>query len=128
MELTNQNLKSELERLGRSLESARCREEELEAELRDSSLEAESLTRGREEALLEVTRLEHEKEACQAELDGQRREQRQREREMARLRQQLESTTSALEHGNQRACSLEAQNRYRYTAELSLNIMYSPLS
>nr|XP_055034436.1 coiled-coil domain containing 88A [Misgurnus anguillicaudatus] len=118
LELTNQNLKSELERLGRSLESARRREEELEAELRDSSLEAESLTRGREEALLEVTRLEHEKEACQAEMDVQRREQRQREREMARLRQQLESTTSALEHGNQRACSLEAQNR-RICQELS---------
>lgn len=74
-------------------------------------MEVESLTRGREEALLEVMRLEQEKEACQTELDSQRREIRQREREMARLRQQLESTTSALEHGNQRACSLEAQNR-----------------
>lgn len=115
MELTNQNLKADLERLGRTLESTRRREEELEAELRDSGLEADSLTRGREEALLEVTRLEQEKEACQTELDGQRREQRQKEREMARLRQQLESTTSALEHSNQRACSLETQNRYRQT-------------
>ncbi|XP_048032357.1 coiled-coil domain containing 88A [Megalobrama amblycephala] len=118
LELTNQNLKAELERLGRTLESARRHEEELQAELRESGVEAESLTRGREEALLEVTRLEQEKEACQAELDSQRRELRQREREMARLRQQLESTTSALEHGNQRACSLEAQNR-RMCQELS---------
>ncbi|XP_067244890.1 coiled-coil domain containing 88A isoform X1 [Chanodichthys erythropterus] len=118
LELTNQNLKAELERLGRTLESARRHEEELQAELRESGVEVESLTRGREEALLEVTRLEQEKEACQAELDSQRRELRQREREMARLRQQLESTTSALEHGNQRACSLEAQNR-RMCQELS---------
>ncbi|XP_051515017.1 girdin-like isoform X2 [Myxocyprinus asiaticus] len=118
LELINQNLKADLERLGRSLESAKRCEEEMETELRESSLEVESLTRGREEALLEVTRLEQEKEACQAELDSQRREQRQREREMARLRQQLESTTSALEHGNQRACSLEAQNR-RLGQELS---------
>ncbi|XP_057204958.1 coiled-coil domain containing 88A [Triplophysa rosa] len=118
LELTNQNLKADIERLGRTLESARRREEELEAELRDSGLEAESLTRGREEALLEVTRLEQEKEACQVELDGQRREQRQKERELARLRQQLESTTSALEHSNQRACNLEAQNR-RMCQEIS---------
>ncbi|XP_056113261.1 coiled-coil domain containing 88A [Rhinichthys klamathensis goyatoka] len=118
LELTNQNLKADLERLGRTLESARRHEEELQAELRESGVEAESLTRGREEALLEVTRLEQEKEACQAELDSQRREQRQREREMARLRQQLESTTSALEHCNKRACSLEAQNR-RMCQELS---------
>ncbi|XP_052010341.1 girdin-like [Xyrauchen texanus] len=118
LELINQNLKADLERLGRNLESAKRCEEEMEAELRESSLEVESLTRGREEAILEVTRLEQEKESCQAELDSQRRDQRQREREMARLRQQLESTTSALEHGNQRACSLEAQNR-RLGQELS---------
>ncbi|KAI4904158.1 hypothetical protein NFI96_013825 [Prochilodus magdalenae] len=111
LELTNQTLKAELERLGRSLESARRREEELEAELRESGLEVESVSKGRDQAVLEVTRLEQEKEACQSELDSQRREQRQREREMARLRQQLESTTSALEHGNQRACSLELQHR-----------------
>ncbi|XP_067313377.1 coiled-coil domain containing 88A isoform X2 [Pseudorasbora parva] len=118
LELTNQNLKADLERLGRTLESARRHEEELQAELRESSVEAESLTRGREESQLEVTRLEQEKEACQAELDSQRRELRQKEREMARLRQQLESTASALEHGNKRACSLEAQNR-RMCQELS---------
>uniref|UniRef100_A0A8C1TX60 Coiled-coil domain containing 88B n=1 Tax=Cyprinus carpio TaxID=7962 RepID=A0A8C1TX60_CYPCA len=118
LELTNQNLKADLERLGRTLESARRHEEELQAELRESGVEVESLTRGREEALLEVMRLEQEKESCQAELDSQRRELRQREREMIRLRQQLESTTSALEHGNQRACSLEAQNR-RMCQEIS---------
>uniref|UniRef100_A0A672MUX2 Girdin-like n=1 Tax=Sinocyclocheilus grahami TaxID=75366 RepID=A0A672MUX2_SINGR len=118
LELTNQNLKADFERLGRTLESARRHEEELQAELRESGVEMESLTRGREEALLEVMRLEQEKESCQAELDSQRRELRQREREMIRLRQQLESTTSALEHGNQRACSLEAQNR-RMCQEIS---------
>uniref|UniRef100_A0A8B9KM88 Girdin-like n=1 Tax=Astyanax mexicanus TaxID=7994 RepID=A0A8B9KM88_ASTMX len=118
LELTNQTLKSELERLGRSLESARRREEELEAELKESGLEVESLNRRHDQAMLEVTRLEQEKEACQSELDSQRREQRQREREMARLRQQLESTASALEHGNQRACSLELQHR-RVCQELS---------
>ncbi|XP_066505286.1 coiled-coil domain containing 88A [Hoplias malabaricus] len=111
LELTNQTLKAELERLGRSLESARRREEELEGELKESGLEAESLSKGRDQAMLEVTRLEQEKEVCQSELDSQRRELRQKEREMARLRQQLESTTSALEHGNQRACSLELQHR-----------------
>ncbi|KAJ8282834.1 hypothetical protein COCON_G00053530 [Conger conger] len=76
LELANQTLKAEAERLGRSLES-----------------------------------LEQEKEALQGQLDGQRREQRQRERDAARLRQQLESTASALEHSNQRACSLEAESR-----------------
>lgn len=111
IELINQNLKADLERLGRTLESSKRHEEELQAELRESGVEAESLARGREEALLEVSRLEQEKEACQAELESQRRELRQREREMARLRQQLESTSSALEHGHQRACSLEANNR-----------------
>ncbi|XP_053487045.1 coiled-coil domain containing 88A [Ictalurus furcatus] len=111
LELTNQTLKAELERLGRSLDSARRREEELEAELRESGLEIESLSKRRDEAMLEVTRLEQDKEVCQSELDSQRREQRQKEREMARLRQQLESTASALEHGNQRACSLEIQYR-----------------
>ena len=58
-----------------------------------------------------MARLEQEKEALQGQLDSQRREQRQREREVARLRQQLESTASALEHSNQRACSLEAEHR-----------------
>ncbi|XP_060784059.1 coiled-coil domain containing 88A isoform X2 [Neoarius graeffei] len=111
LELTNQTLKAELERLGRSLDSAHRREEELEAELRESGLEIESLSKRRDEAMLEVTRFEQEKEVCQSELDSQRREQRQKEREMARLRQQLESTASALEHGNQRACSLELQHR-----------------
>ncbi|XP_052471181.1 girdin isoform X1 [Carassius gibelio] len=118
LEMTNQNLKADLERLGRTLESARRHEEELQTELQESGVEVESLTRGREEALLEVMRLEQEKESCQTELDSQRRELRQREREMIRLRQQLESTTSALEHGNQRACSLEAQNR-RMCQEIS---------
>lgn len=113
LELTNQTLKAELERLGRSLDSAHRREEELEAELRESGLEIESLSKRRDEAMLEVTRFEQEKEVCQSELDSQRREQRQKEREMARLRQQLESTASALEHGNQRACSLELQHRFR---------------
>ncbi|XP_046706180.1 coiled-coil domain containing 88A isoform X2 [Silurus meridionalis] len=111
VELNNQTLKAELERLGRNLDSARRREEELEAELKESSFEIDSLSKRRDEAMLEVSRLEQEKEACQSELDCQRREQRQKEREMARLRQQLESTTSALEHANQRACSLELQHR-----------------
>ncbi|GAA6064877.1 coiled-coil domain containing 88A isoform X1 [Tachysurus ichikawai] len=111
LELTNQTLKAELERLGRSLDSAHRREEELEVELKESGLEIESLGKRQDEAMLEVARLEQEKEGCQSELDSQRREQRQKEREMARLRQQLESTASALEHGNQRACSLELQNR-----------------
>lgn len=113
LELTNQTLKAELERLGRSLDSAHRREEELEVELKESGLEIESLGKRQDEAMLEVARLEQEKEGCQSELDSQRREQRQKEREMARLRQQLESTASALEHGNQRACSLELQNRFR---------------
>ncbi|XP_072519672.1 coiled-coil domain containing 88A [Salminus brasiliensis] len=118
LELTNQTLKADLERLGRSLESARRREEELETELKESGLEVDSLNRRQDQVMLEVTRLEQEKEACQSELDSHRREQRQREREMARLRQQLESTASALEHGNQRACSLELQHR-RVCQELS---------
>ncbi|TRY54743.1 hypothetical protein DNTS_031266 [Danionella cerebrum] len=118
LELTNQNLKADLERLNRTLDSARRHEEDLQAELKDSNQEAESLIKGREQALLEVTRLEQEKEACQAELEHQRRQIRQQEREIARLRQQLESTTSALEHGNQRACSLETQNR-RMCQEIS---------
>ncbi|XP_076148369.1 coiled-coil domain containing 88A isoform X1 [Alosa pseudoharengus] len=111
LELTNQTQKAELERLSRGLESARRREEELEAELRESGLEAESSARARDQALLEASRLETEKETLQGQLDGQRREQRQREREATRLRQQLESTTSALEHSNKRACSLEAEHR-----------------
>ncbi|KAJ8246944.1 hypothetical protein GJAV_G00257040 [Gymnothorax javanicus] len=112
LELANMTLKSEVDRLGRSLESSRRREEELGVELREAGLEAESLGRGRDQAALEAARLEQEKEALQNELDGQRREGRQRERELARLRQQLESTASALEHSNQRACSLEAENRH----------------
>lgn len=112
MELTVQTLRSELERQGRSLETSRRREEELDAELREATLEAQSLARARDQALLEASRLEQEKEVCQSELDGQRKEGRQREREAARLRQQLESTTLALEHSNQRARALDAEHRY----------------
>ncbi|XP_064182210.1 coiled-coil domain containing 88A [Anguilla rostrata] len=112
LELANRTLKAEVERLGRSLESSRRREEELGAELREAGLEAEALGRGRDQAALEAARLEQEKEALQNQLDAQSRESRQREREVARLRQQLESTASALEHSNQRACSLEAENRH----------------
>lgn len=112
LELTVQTLRSELERQGRSLESSRRREEELEAELREATLEAESLARARDQALLEASRLEQEKEACQSELDGQRKEGRQREREAGRLRQQLESTTLALEHSNQRTCTQDSEHRY----------------
>ncbi|KAG7464519.1 hypothetical protein MATL_G00166490 [Megalops atlanticus] len=111
LELTNQSLKAEVERLGRSLESSRRREAELEAELREAGLEAESLGRVRDQAVLEAARLEQEKEVFQSQLDAHRREGRQREREAARLRQQLESTASALERSNQRACSLEAEHR-----------------
>lgn len=104
-----------MERQGRSLETSRRREEELEAELREATLEAESLARARDQALLEASRLEQEKEVCQSELDGQRKEGRQREREAGRLRQQLESTTLALEHSNQRACALDAEHRYTHS-------------
>lgn len=111
LELTVQTLTSDLERQSRSLESSRRREEELEAELREATLEAESLARARDQALLEASRLEQEKEACQSELDGQRKQGRQRERETGRLRQQLESTTLALEHSNQRACAQDSERR-----------------
>ncbi|KAI2656972.1 Girdin [Labeo rohita] len=91
--------KADLERLGRTLESAKRHEEELQAELRESGVEAESLTRGREEALLDVMRLEQEKEACQAELDSQRRELRQREREIRMCQElsQLKETCAQFE-------------------------------
>lgn len=115
LELTTKTLRAELERQGRSLETSRRREEELEAELREATLEAESLARARDQALLEASRLEQEKEVCQSELDGQRKEGRQREREAGRLRQQLESTTLALEHSNQRACALDAEHRYTHS-------------
>lgn len=115
LELTTQTLRAELERQGRSLETSRRREEELEAELREATLEAESLARARDQALLEASRLEQEKEVCQSELDGQRKEGRQRVREAGRLRQQLESTTLALEHSNQRACALDAEHRYTHS-------------
>ncbi|XP_029021047.1 coiled-coil domain containing 88A [Betta splendens] len=111
LELNTQTLRAELERQGRSLETSRRREEELEAELREAAREAGVLARARDQALLEVSRLEQEKEACQSELDGQRKEGRQRERAAARLRQQLESTTLALEHSNQRARALDAEHR-----------------
>lgn len=111
LELTVQTLRSELERQVRSLETSRRREEELETEIREASLEAQSLARARDQALLEVSRVEQEKEVCQAELDAQRKEGRQREREAARLRQQLESTTLALEHSNQRARTLDSEHR-----------------
>lgn len=112
LELTVHTLRSELDRQGRSLETSRRRELELEAELREATLEAESLARLRDQALLEASRLEQEKEVCQSELDGQRKEGRQREREAARLRQQLESTTLALEHSNQRGRALDSEHRY----------------
>ncbi|XP_027865293.1 coiled-coil domain containing 88A [Xiphophorus couchianus] len=111
LELTIQTLRAELERQGRSLETSRRREEQLEAELHEATLEAKSLVRARDQALLEASRLEQEKDLCQSELDGERKEGRQREREAARLRQQLESTTLALEHSNQRACALDAEHR-----------------
>lgn len=112
LELTVHTLRSELDRQGRSLETSRRRELELEAELRETTLEAESLARLRDQALLEASRLEQEKEVCQSELDSQRKEGRQREREAARLRQQLESTTLALEHSNQRGRALDSEHRY----------------
>uniref|UniRef100_A0A3Q3JM14 Uncharacterized protein n=1 Tax=Monopterus albus TaxID=43700 RepID=A0A3Q3JM14_MONAL len=115
LELTTQTLKLELERQGRSLETSRRREVELEAELREATLEVESLARARDQALLEASRLEQEKEVCQSELNVQRKEGRQREREIARLRQQLESTTLALEHSNQRARALDAEHRCTHT-------------
>ncbi|KAJ3587991.1 hypothetical protein NHX12_011585, partial [Muraenolepis orangiensis] len=96
-ELSNQSLRAELERQGRSLEASRRREAELEGELREAALEAEGLARGRDQALLDASRLEREKEACGEELEGQQKEGRQRERQAARLRQQLESTALALE-------------------------------
>uniref|UniRef100_A0A3Q2Z3Z1 Coiled-coil domain containing 88B n=1 Tax=Hippocampus comes TaxID=109280 RepID=A0A3Q2Z3Z1_HIPCM len=105
--LTSQTLKAELERQGRALETSRRREEELEAEVRDAGLETQTTARARDQALLDVSRLEQEKEACQSELDGLRKEARQRERETARLRQQLESTNVALEHSNQRVRALD---------------------
>ncbi|KAM9849461.1 coiled-coil domain containing 88A isoform 2-T2 [Aulostomus maculatus] len=111
LETNTQTLRAELERQGRSLETSRRREEELEAELREATLVAESLVRVRDQALLEVSRLEQEKEACQSELDDQRKEGRQRKREATRLRQQLESTTLALEHSNKRARALDAEHR-----------------
>ncbi|XP_015240134.1 PREDICTED: girdin-like [Cyprinodon variegatus] len=111
LELTTQTLRAELERQGRSLDASRRREEQLEAELREAILEAESLVRARDQALLETSRLEQEKDVCQSELDRERKEGRQREREATRLRQQLESTTLALEHSNQRACALDAEHR-----------------
>ncbi|KAM7000797.1 coiled-coil domain containing 88A [Tautogolabrus adspersus] len=111
LELSVQTLRSELERQGRSLELSRRREEELEKELCEATLEAQSLARTRDQALLEASRLEQEKEVCQTELDGHRKEGRQREREAARLRQQLESTTLALEHSNQRVRALDAEHR-----------------
>lgn len=113
--MTTQTLRADIERQGRSLETSRGREEELEAELRDATLEAESLARARDQALLETSRLEQEKEVCQSELDGQRKEGRQREREVSRLRQQLESTTLALEHSNQRTRTLDAEHRYTHS-------------
>ncbi|XP_061756165.1 coiled-coil domain containing 88A isoform X2 [Nerophis ophidion] len=109
--LSAQTLKAELDRQGRTVETLRRREEELEAELRDAALEAQSAARARDQALLDVRRLEQDKEAWQTELDGVRRDGRQREREAARLRQQLESTYAALEHSNQRARALEADHR-----------------
>ncbi|MEQ2277460.1 hypothetical protein XENORESO_002997, partial [Xenotaenia resolanae] len=111
LDLTIQTLRAELERQGRSLETSRRREEQLEVELREAALEAESLVRVRDQALLEVSRLEQDKDMCQSELDDERKEGRQREREAARLRQQLESTTLALEHSNQRAFALDAEHR-----------------
>lgn len=101
------------------MESSRRREEELEAELREATLEVQSLARARDQALLEASRLEQEKEACQAELDSQRKQGRQREREAARLRQQLESTTLALEHSNQRACAQDSEHRYVHPTSLN---------
>lgn len=111
LELTVHTLRSELERQGRSLETSRRRELELEAELREATLEAGSLARLRDQAVLEAARLEQEKEGCQSELDGQRKEGRQREREASRLRQQLESTTLALEHSNHRGRALDSEHR-----------------
>ncbi|XP_061541528.1 coiled-coil domain containing 88A isoform X2 [Phycodurus eques] len=109
--LTTQTLKAELERQGRTLETSRRREEELEAEVRDAGLDAQAAARARDQALLDVSRLEQEKEVCQSELDGLRKEARQREREAARLRQQLESTNTALEHSNKRVRALDADHR-----------------
>ncbi|XP_054648498.1 coiled-coil domain containing 88A isoform X2 [Dunckerocampus dactyliophorus] len=109
--LTAQTLKTELDRQARTLETSRRREEELEAELRDGTLEAQSAARVRDQALLDVLRLEQDKEVWQTEVDGLRKEARQREREAARLRQQLESTNAALEHSNQRVRALDADHR-----------------
>ncbi|KAK1904507.1 Protein Daple [Dissostichus eleginoides] len=67
-ELTTQTLRAEVERQGRSLETSRRREEELEAELREATLEAESLARARDQALLEASRLEQEKEDLEKEI------------------------------------------------------------
>ncbi|XP_077465760.1 coiled-coil domain containing 88A isoform X2 [Stigmatopora argus] len=108
---TAQALKAELERQGRTLETSRRRQEELEAELRDAGAEAQSAARARDQALLDASHLEQEKEACLSELDGSRKEARQRERGVARLRQQLESTNVALEHSNQRGRALDAEHR-----------------
>ncbi|XP_061136856.1 coiled-coil domain containing 88A isoform X2 [Syngnathus typhle] len=109
--LTTQALKAEVERQGRALETSRHREEELEAEVRDAGLEAQNATRARDQALLDVSRLEQEKDACQSELDGLRKEARQRERDAVRFRQQLQSTNVALEHSNQRVRTLDADRR-----------------
>ncbi|KAG8003976.1 Girdin, partial [Nibea albiflora] len=71
LELTVQTLRTELERQGRTLETSRRREVELESELREATLESESLARARDQALLESTRLEQEKEDLEKELSSQ---------------------------------------------------------
>ncbi|KAJ8337988.1 hypothetical protein SKAU_G00369540 [Synaphobranchus kaupii] len=106
LELASQTLKAEAERLGRSLESSRRRGRRAGGGATGGGPGGGGPgTGGGDQAVLEAARLEQEKEAFENQLDAQRRENRQREREVARLRQQLESTASALEHSNQRACS-----------------------
>ncbi|KAJ4945738.1 hypothetical protein JOQ06_023416, partial [Pogonophryne albipinna] len=125
-ELTSQTLRAEVERQGRSLETSRRREEELEAELREATLEAESLARARDQALLEASRLEQEKEVSEAKLDAQqpessgsgRRTQLSESKELCTrlqdLEKELSTRLSSMEESKQ-----QLQDQYADAQDLS---------
>uniref|UniRef100_A0AAV2MJK6 HOOK N-terminal domain-containing protein n=2 Tax=Knipowitschia caucasica TaxID=637954 RepID=A0AAV2MJK6_KNICA len=111
LELSIQSLRCELESQGRSLETCHRREEEMKAELLDATAETEALSKARDQALLEASRLEQEKDTFQTELHTLHKDSRQKDRDLTRLRQQLESTTLALEGSHQRTRAVETENK-----------------
>ncbi|XP_030075166.1 coiled-coil domain-containing protein 88B [Microcaecilia unicolor] len=111
LELRQQSLQAENQRMQKLMENGRKRVEEMEVEQQEAEKEAESLRKLLEEQRLAVQQLEHDKETLEVTLIQSERDKKQLEREHRRLRQQVEAAEAQLDQQSLRVVSLEQQGR-----------------